>query len=250
MRAYVTIVDGDDALLPFFIRHYRRLGATEFPLLVYGTANHLARAINMFSLLGERQPEVLGLHPSERFSARHREATIRCHHPPGQWAFFADLDEFAEMTADGVAEVIEQKLPYVAGRWFDRVADGGRLLDVSHNLRLENQFPCGAELRAHWGMGDLVYVLAPFAPLLHHPQVCRLGKQAWYDRMVPIVRVHHFKWQRNVVPRLRRRLERITTVGKARTPWAERVKKMLAHLEAHQGIDPSLLTHAGSVLGI
>jgi hypothetical protein len=248
MRAYVTIVDGDDALLPFFIRHYRRLGATEFPLLVYGTVNHLARVLNTFTLIGERPSEVLGLYPSQLFSARHREATIRMLHPPGQWAFFCDLDEFAEIS--DVRTLIANGAPYVAGRWFDRVGDGGKLLDVREHIRLERQFPCGGELRAHWGMGDLVYVLSPFAPLLHHPQVCRLGKPAWHSGKVPVVRVHHFKWQRNVVPRLRRRLERIAAVGKSNTPWAARVKKMLAHLEAHQGIDPSLLRHAGELLGI
>ena len=99
-------------------------------------------------------------------------------------------------------------------------------------------------------MGDLVYVIAPFAPRLHHPAACKLGKPYWRRQAAGGARVHHFKWQTNVVPRLRRRLERIAAVGKSRTPWAERVKKMLAHLEVHQGIDPSLLRHAGSVLGI
>lgn len=250
MRAYVTIVDGDDALLPFFIRHYRRLGATEFPLLVYGSDEQLAGIAHLYSALGEPQPEVLGLYPSDSFSAKHREAVIHVHHPPGEWAFFCDLDEFAEISAAGVAEAIKHEMPYVAGRWFDRVADGGKLRDVSGYMKLETQFPLGGNLRAHWGMGDLVYVLSPFAPLLHHPQACSLGKPFWRRREVPVVRVHHFKWQRNVVPRLQRRLERIDAAGKSLTPWADRVKKMLAHLDEHQGIDPSLLTHAGSVLGI
>jgi hypothetical protein len=249
MRAYVTILDGDDALLPYFVRHYQRLGATEFPLLVYGTNEHLGRASAWITAVAGRC-EVIGLYASETFSAKHREKTIAEHHPEGEWAFFCDLDEFAAIRPQFVWRAIESNYPFVAGNWVDRVAAGGKLADVNGRLPLERQFPLSGRLRSHWGMGDLVYVLSPKAPTLHHPQACRWGKELWRTVVIPRVDVHHFKWQTNVVRRLRRRLERIEAAGKSRTPWADRVKKMLAHLEAHQGIDPSLLTHVGDVMGV
>ena len=37
MKAYLTVLDGHTDLVPYFVRYYTRLGATEFPILVYGT---------------------------------------------------------------------------------------------------------------------------------------------------------------------------------------------------------------------
>ena len=148
MRAYVTIVDGDDALLPFFLEHYSRLGATEFPLLVYGTGQQLARAAQTIRQLTGDCFE-LGLYDSNVFSAKHREAAIGEFHPRGQWAFFCDLDEFAELTPDDVRWVPRSGMPYLAGRWVDRVASDGRLADVCVPSRSSGNFPCPAR-SAHW----------------------------------------------------------------------------------------------------
>lgn len=250
MKAYVTVLDGDDALLPFFVRHYRKLGATEFPLLVYGQPEHFNRARATIEAEGG-VCSAIGVLPSIDFSARHREARIAQVHPAGQWAFFADLDEFAAMTPREVVHVIG-RVPYVAGRWVDRVGPEGKLVDVDRSQPLEQQFPLAGRLRRQWSQGDAVFVLSPRAPTSHHPNACRWGKRHWpmnplLDRVVD---VHHFKWQTNVVARLERRLERIAAVGKSRTPWARRVEFMLAHVKQHQGVDPSLLWHVGSVLSI
>lgn len=246
MRCYVTILDGDDALLPFFVRHYRRLGATSFPVLIYGTERQLYEACAVIAREGG-SPETVGVFDAVTFSAKKREAEIRKVHPDGEWAFFCDLDEFCELTADQVQQHVRGGAPYVAGRWLDRVATNGRLLDVVACTPLEVQFPMQATLRQRWHMGSSVYVLAPFAPMLHHPNVCSAGRRHWPQ---PCVTVHHFKWQANVESRLRARMQRIAAVNKLHTPWARRVRMMLAHIEQHQGIDPSLLSPAGRILGI
>lgn len=246
MRCYVTILDNEAALLPFFVRHYRRLGATLFPVLIYGTRDEMSAACATISAAGGI-PIPVGVFDSKAFSAKDREARIRQVHPKGEWAFFCDLDEFAELTAEQIRQHIRSGVPYVAGHWLDRVAPRGELWDVVPCVPLEEQFPMQARLRQQWNMGSAVYVLAPFAPMLHHPNVCSIGRRHWPQ---PCATVHHFKWQANVTDRLRGRLERIERVGKSRTPWASRVRAMLAHLKTHGGIDRRLLSPAGSILGI
>ncbi|MGE4136407.1 MAG: hypothetical protein AB7E98_11915 [Pirellulales bacterium] len=246
MRAYVTILDGDAALLPFFVRHYRRLGATEFPVLLYGDGENASHVRDAIEGQGGRVPFVT-IQPSEAFSARHREREIGWMHTVGEWAFFADLDEFAEITPDQVQQAVRGTRPYIAGRWIDRVGRCGELVDVVPGVPLEAQFPMAGRLRQAWKMGDAVYVLSPRAPTLHHPTACSWGRRHWPQACV---RVHHFKWQTNVVRRLADRLVRIRAAGKVGSPWAHRVRTMLAHLDTHQGIDPNLLEEAGNVLGI
>lgn len=242
----MTVLDGQSDLLPFFVRHYRRLGATSFPVLVYGTDSQMEAACETIVAEGGK-PQPVGVFDATTFSAKRREAAIRKVHPDGEWAFFCDLDEFCELDAQQVQHHIHSKLPYVAGRWVDRVGRHGKLCDVQQDVPLETQFPMQGQLRQTWKMGAAVYVLAPFAPMIHHPNVCAIGRQHWPQSCVP---VHHFKWQANVVDRLKARMIRIGLVGKLRTPWAQRVRRMLQHLEGHDGIDPKLLSHAGSILGI
>lgn len=246
MRAYVTILDGDDGLLPFFVRHYRRLGATLFPIVAYGDARDSRRAAETIQAEGG-QPQVLGVFASATFSARHREAFIASVHPAGEWSFFCDLDEFAELSPAQVRQATAGTRPYIPGRWVDRVAPGGRLAAVQPLAPLESQYPLSGRLRSIWGMGDAVYVLSPRAPLSHHPNTCPWGRGLWPQ---PCIRVHHFKWQANVVRRLEARLERIRRAGKQQTGWGHRVRRMLAHLHEHDGIDRSLLEQAGNVLSI
>jgi hypothetical protein len=247
MKAYTTILDGEDALLPFFVRHYRRLGAREFPLLVYGTERELERAAGTIEREGGI-PQPVGVFESRTFSARLREAEIRRIHTEGEWAFFADLDEFADTTPEAVLAYQDGDAPFVAGHWIDRVSYDGRLVHVREDMELEEQFPMKASLRQAWGMGAAVYVLSPFAPRLHHPYSCEIGQGHW--PRVPLVNVHHFKWQVNAVDRLQKRLERIELAGKTNTPWGKRVQYMVTHLKLNGGIHRSLLSPAGSILGI
>jgi hypothetical protein len=246
VKCYVTLLDGEAALLPFFVRHYLRLGATSFPVLIYGTQSQMEAACETIAGNGGL-PQPVGVFDATTFSAKRREAEIRKVHPAGEWAFFCDLDEFCELTAEQVAAHVKSDLPYVAGRWLDRVGRGGKLLEVCPDRPLEEQFPLKGTLRQNWKMGAAVYVLSPFAPMLHHPNVCSIGRKHWPQSCVT---VHHFKWQANVLPRLRARMVRIALVRKLDTPWARRVRAMIAHLEEHDGVDPRLLSPAGNILGI
>ena len=245
MRAYVTVLDNDVTLLPYFVRHYRRLGADLFPCLGYGSD---LNAVCEIVLEAGGEPLELASFPSDVFSARRREAFIRTVHPEGEWAFFADLDEFAEVTFDQVQQFVG-RVPYVAGQWLDRCGLAGKLVEINSLLSLDDQFPCSARTRQEWRMTASVYVLAPFAPCLHHPSSCPIGRK--HLRQVPRVTVHHFRWQTNLVRRLRRRLERIEALGKHGGPWYRGVERTLRHINDNGGIAENLVsTYRGRQLEV
>jgi hypothetical protein len=256
MRCYVTILDNDLAILPFFVRHYRRLGATVFPVTIYGIERENAGTEAAARKIIEAEGGeflLLGSFKQFKFSAHAREAFIRDQHPAGEWAFFCDLDEFAEITPEFVQEVVAGEKPcsFVEGRWRDRVAAGGKLANIQAEIPLEQQFPLasnGRSLNQRLHFGGPCYVLSPFAPTSHHPNVCRMGRSKRGQSLK--VTVHHFKWQANVVRRLERRLRRITRKGKVDSGWAARVRRKLKYLREHDGIQLNWLVEIGSVLGI
>lgn len=282
MRAYVTVLDGDAELVPYYVRHYSRLGATDFPVTVYGGPDledpyrpypgELERVSDMVREAGG-EPIPLRAFASSVFSASNRDKYLRDVHPPSAgWSFFADLDEYAELYPDRVNQLIKTAPRYIAGRWVDRVAPGGKLAALPTPVYdrlgksygpypispdLEEVYPYGTYTRRQLRAGDYVYVLSPRGPTLHHPNACPWGKK--YLKTVPTVTVHHFKWSTNVLERLRLRIQRIDAkrakvsgVDKSRlNKWRNRVAKTLAYLEKYGGgVDPSKLFYLGPVLGI
>lgn len=238
MRCYVTLLENDCALLPFFVEWYRRQGATEFPTLVYGDKrlHEVAKTV-----VGDGYSRLGTFHPSE-FSARGREAVIASQHPRGEWAFFCDLDEFCEPLPASYRDY-----PFVEGSWVDRCGPGGALVSVQGGVPLETQFPCAASrpLHARMNFGGPVYVAAPFGPRLHHPNACKIGRGLRKGALR--VRVHHFKWQKNVVARLEARIARMKP---DQTSWRAKVQRQLNHLSRFGGVNPKLVKEVGSVLGV
>lgn len=246
MRAYVTVLDGDDDLLPFFVRHYRRLGATQFPVLVYGNAEDMDRAQRIVRAEGGQSVPIEVLPPSE-FSTEGREALIASVHHNGEWAFFCDLDEFAELDVGQARSWVEGGAPFVGGRWLDRVAAGGRLVAVTPNIPLEAQFPFAARTRRAWKLNNSIYVLSPRAPTIHHPNRCKWGRPLW--PYVPKITVHHFRWQSNIVDRLKARLVRAQQ-RPSNAWWIRHLRETLGRLSECRGLDERLLFKVGCVLGV
>lgn len=257
MKAYVTILDGDMDILPYFVRHYRRLGANKFPVLIYSEPDrikdHHQQAKAMIESEGGEYIE-FGSFDEQTFTARRRDMHIYNHHKGG-WGFFCDLDEFAQITAEEIQAIIKRKgVPFIEGRWIDRVAEGGFLRDIDPSLPLEEQFPFRTRipLKDFIRMGGPVYVASRQAPRHHHPSTCENGRSL--RRKAIVIKVHHFKWQLNVVRRLERRLQRLETIGKKGSNWWHRVRRTLTHLHRYHKsrprIKPGLLEHVGSVIDI
>lgn len=253
MRAYITVLDGDADLVPYFVRHYSRLGATLFPVVVYTSDDQKAELNRICNLVEEAggSPLPLAHRPAHRFTARRRETLLRNNHPRGQWGFFADLDEYAELTPEEVSRLINTDVPYIYGHWLDRVAKGGKLANVEPGVPLEETYSWSTQTRQQLGYGDSAYILSKRGPQSHHPHACKWGSRL--VRHAAKVPIHHFKWQGNVLRRLRRRIQRIEAMpaSPARKRWKAKVARTVEYLERHGGgVDPSKLLFVGSRLGI
>lgn len=264
-RAYVTVLDGDMDLLPYFVKHYARLGVSEFHILIYGHHREMEQALSLVELtnnylqLGVKAVP-LGVMEEHTFSARNRDVLISNIHGRRSWAFFTDLDEFCQIGVKRLHRLAAQKAPYIKGRWLDRFPLTGSLQDIptphsppgmdipslwkdllSHPT-LDNHFPGCCRVRERWKMGEWVYVAAPFGPYMHHPNVCEKGKRNFSS--APLADVHHFRWQQNVITRLERRLRRIREAGKGGSDWEKRVGTMLSRLKKDNGIPKDWLEDA------
>jgi len=258
INAYVTILDGDNGILPFFVRYYRRLGATHFPVIIYDQPDRIAEAHDdarqIIQAEGGEYVNAGGMNEVD-FAARKRDLFIHDWHQAhakNQWAFFADLDEFPQIRPEEIDWWVREKKPpfFVYGSWLDRVAEEGKLVDVVGDRPLEEQYPMKTriKLRKFINMGGLAYVFCRFPPYHHHPTVCEWGKVRMGRGKQ--CRVHHFKWQGNALTRLRKRLTRISRSGKKGSEWFRRVRRTVRHLQRHNGVKKGLLVYIGNVLGI
>jgi len=239
MKSYLTVLDGDMQLLPFWIPWQQRLGATRFHAQVYGTTEDACRLEQTAAMTGARVI-VDYIAPAEQFTidnvnGRQFTSTI------DDWAFVSDIDEFPEPfdLAAAIEHAEAQGVDFISGGWLNRVAGGGELPDVEHGRPLEEQFPMVFD---HAWQGTLgattALVLARKPPRNHHE-----GS--------PTLRVHHFKWTASLINRLRRRSRRVLRDlrGRKAANWADKLQLGIESIRDGKLTDVDL-RYAGSVLGI
>lgn len=207
LRAYITVCFGHDGLMPWFVRHYARLGVDEFYLMTYGTDEQASQAESKLAELCAEH-DVRGIRgeafPAEVFAHRHRQRRVREAHQRDYdndaWAVHADLDEFAELPP-GIAslkdlfELTDSHM--VCGIWLDRIAANGQMKALPEpDQMLEHTYPMAGRIRRRMRMNEDVVVAARFGPLSHHPR-----KSSWWRQSLKL-NVHHFKWQANVTERM------------------------------------------------
>lgn len=235
MKAYITILNNEVALVPYFVKHYRSLGATGFPTMVYGETDLEALAKSVGEGFDLRRE-----YPSEIFSASHRDRTLRKmhrqEHPKGEWAFFCDLDEFAQLTREDVERFkATEGLAFVWATWCDRCGPGGKLVEIDPQKTLHEQFPwrCRKSIRKQVDVGGKVFVLSRIGPKIHHPSNVLIGR--WPNVQI---KTHHFKWQTNVIERIEWRVRWIEEHRPRAKGWAGRNRRLLNYLKHHGGLNP------------
>jgi hypothetical protein len=249
MRSYVTVVDGDMDLLPFFATYYTQcLGVTEFYLLTFGTTEHRDKATN---ILGQHAKVIKGaVFPANKFLVGARDNHIRREvHIEGQWAFFTDMDEFPQFgkqTSKVIAEAEAHNEHYVSGVWLDRVAENGKLKKVEQNRKLVEQFSLSTRTRQHLRMHGNAYILSKVAPINHHPSVCK-----WAHPYPPHkrYRIHHFKWTDTVKRRLKDRYKRVSLAGR-NTGWKKSILRTIKMLNKHKGVPKNILRKVSNDIDI
>jgi len=247
MRSYVTIVDEDVDILPWFIQWQRKLGADEFPLLVYGPQSSFDRASKIITDQGGKVIPLEVLDPSEfyRNGKITREEIYSHYHPEGEWAFFCDIDEFPQLEIEMVRTAMNHFPLGIFGRWVDRFGPEGKIVplpEFGNGTSLDATFPTACCIQEHFNRPFMTYVLSRYCPTSHHPD----RFQRRFELPTMLVPVHHFKFVANVYERIERRIERVPNVS---VGWQEVLKDLWVWLRHHDGADPTIVKPAPN-LGI
>jgi hypothetical protein len=214
-------------LLPFYLRYYTRLGATQFVVALWN---------------GERNPvfEVVKSYTNWPIEIRTSiECLVKDYNGPDEshglnqirlefkergfpWYCLADLDEFCWFK-DGktmpqiVAEAEAAGFNAVHGTFYDRLARNGKFPPIGEVL--DDTFPLTAEITKAMGATTGKVPLSHIDLAVESGHHYTKGKPWWNQ-----VEVHHFKWTDGVVGRLRERDMYFTAQG---LPWSGESKRCL-----------------------
>lgn len=260
-------VEGDLALLPHFLRHYRALGVDPARMhIILNSSGPEVPCLNvareLLEKFGTSPPEIwIAPYTSDAMWAKRREIQTKVA-DPRDWVVSADVDEFheyPETLRDILARCDRLGVNVIQGVFIDRLAQGGRLAPVRPDPDLSTQFPVIADVicslggegvhHDRYGTVKLMAIKGAILPSRggHHPQGGQQGLRylsgaplgalpglvkAGFRSAIPL-RVHHYHWTAGLQERLRRRLE---TPG-ASAAGREYGSKLLRHLDAHGGID-------------
>lgn len=251
MRAYVTVLNSDHALLPFFVRYYVRLGVKDFPVQIFDEPERYeqvhAHCRAVIEANGGRYLRIASF-PFVDFSDKLREATIKEFHN-GDWAFFTDLDEFPQVSLEALEAFKRNGKRFIWGTWLDRVGPGGQLVNVMPDKSLDEQFPMQTKrpMAQILKVEGTAFVFSKKAPDVHHPRMMQWCRRAMANGNARKIAVHHFKWQGNVIDRLTKRLVMIEK-RTGQSQWLRNVKRVVSTVRG--GIDPSILVPCKCLLGV
>ena len=261
-------VADDLPLLPHFIRHYAELGVQRKSMHVIlnaATADdpNLDVARELVRDLGVAHCEIwIEAYTSDGMWARRRDIQARTV-TAEDWCINADVDEFHEYPLplhEFLTECDRMGVNAVSGVFIDRLAPGGRLIEVAPEPFVLDQFPIRCEVTyslfgsgKYHGLGGTMKLMAMRGQIMPrrgghgpkgHPDIVHLYADVldfYVFLMKPAQRfrvptkVHHVHWTASLPGRLQRRLD---TPG-ASKGGSEYGRKQLDHIRSNNGIDLS-----------
>lgn len=241
-RVHVVAVvgGGDGRLLPHLVDHYRSAGVDSFFIIRHAEST----ADPSYEEIGE-QARKAGVELYDTWlgpwsDGLHGEMMSRpMRLLPDDWFLPVDLDEFHlydRPLADLVEQCEREGFTHVCGCFVDRVGPGGTLPDFD-DRPLWEQFPLGGALSSRLVKAPTLKVGLIRGRLGvgggHHGVPGATG----LPRTTAYIQVHHFKWTRTVVDRMRRRAERYETGAWSETYHgvADEARQTVAHFDRNQG---------------
>lgn len=205
-------------LLPFYLRHYTNLGATQFVFAVWnGETNPLWHRIDDWKFdypIELRKSVECPIEsyngPSETVGLNRMREEFRKTH---DWFCVADLDEFCWFK-DGASmravagEADMAGFSSVHGFFHDRFARDLSFPAIDPSKTLDEQFPLRADATGwHGANTNKVCLARTNVPILsgHHGATGAI----WMNQ----IEVHHFKWTQGVEARLQERFKHLTGQG-------------------------------------
>lgn len=217
-------------LLPFYLRYYTRLGATQFVVALWnGDRNPLYEVIKSFTdwpieIRTSIECLVKDYNGPDESTGLNR---IREEFAPRfPWYCLADLDEFcffggATMPAI-IAEAEKDGYTAIHGVFYDRFAKDGYPV-IPRDGTLDATFPMMADATRVLGANHNKVPLSRSDVAVESGHHFTKGN-AWWNK----VEVHHFKWTDGLMGRLRERDRYFTAQG---LPWSGESRKFLQAVE-------------------
>jgi hypothetical protein len=238
-------------LLPFYLRYYSQLGATQFVVALWN---------------GERNPvyEVIKTYSQWPIEIRTSiECLVKDYNGPDEsgglnrirkefqekfpWYCLADLDEFCWFGGKTMPEIVAEAeaggYTAIHGVFFDRFAANGRFPPIRLLHSLDATFPLVGDMTQRLGANFNKVPLSRSDVAVESGHHYTKGK-CWNNQ----VEVHHFKWTDGLVERLRERDLYFTAQG---LPWSGESRRFLnVILEEEFYTDPKFSWRPARKLGI
>lgn len=243
-KIFLVITVGPDyQLLLKFIRYYKSLGIKNF-LVILNTSDQLPIDIlNRENII----PEKIWINSfSEALKQYYERNVIVKNCDKNDWIVYADLDEF-QCYPMGLIEHIKfcenNRIEFLEGRLVDRISISGELIEIDQKKSLEEQFPLRGfitnNLLKAW---DKKIVLARANLIVgggHHIFLdSTTYKTLPYDRELNEIsqgiKIHHFKWDKKVLERIKSYLE---LPDESLKYWKKEITKFMNYISKHNKID-------------
>lgn len=214
-------------LLPYYLRYYTRLGATQFVIALWnGDRNPLYEVLKTYPVEIRTSIECLVKDyngPDESNGLNRIREEFKPRFP---WYCLADLDEFCWFGGLTMPEIIAEaeqgEFTAVHGYFFDRFARNG-YPPIPQDGVLDETFPMTAEATQRLGANYNKIPLSRSDVAVESGHHYTKGR-AWWAK----AEVHHFKWTDGLVERLRERDLYFTAQG---LPWSGESRKFLQAVE-------------------
>jgi hypothetical protein len=227
MKLFTPIYD-DCRLVPHFFAHYHRLGVTTF--VIAASPNIVSEILphtSGFDVIVRHD-----LDTADSFQGGSAAVTaLRAEYSsPDEWVMITDVDEFLDAgtgVQDEIARAEEEGANVVRAQMVDRVAIDGSFPPIDPGTDLWATFPreCALTKLLQWSTdykGVLVRGHLEAAMAHHEFRDERLASR-W-------LRLHHFKWNANVLPRLQSAIDLARASG---INWWVEYDRVLRHVAEH-----------------
>jgi hypothetical protein len=243
---YLTVTIGPDyRLLPYFLRYYKTLGIEKFLVILNTPDDAPLKILQDFDL----SPVKIWTEPfSETLKQRYERSIIDKYCSNDDWVIYSDLDEFHDYPAglDYHLKYCEKhNIDFVEGRLLDRISETGELTILDETRPLEEQYPLGGYITNNLLKAWDKKIVAAKGKLIvgggHH-----IFLDSATNNTLPYIRnfsdyslgikVHHFKWDRNVLDRMNRYIH---LQDESLAYWVKEIRRFLDHYSKHNKINIS-----------
>jgi hypothetical protein len=244
-KLFLTVTVGPDySLLSKFLNYYKKLGITNFLIILNTPAE---RALKCILQRHGINPVHTWLEPfSEQAKQIHERLIVIEYCSYEDWVIYADLDEFQHYPMGLMNQIRyceENGIDYLEGKLIDRVSHDGTLIPINPKISLTRQFPLRGfitnNLLKAW---DKKIIIAKGKLIVgggHHIFLDRttnlpLSYNAILNKYSQGIEIHHYKWDDKLLTRMQKY---IRLQDESLSSWKKEMKRFLKHYDRYSRIN-------------